>query len=109
MKSTSCPRLFLLLALVFFTSGASCLHAQTRTVNRVAATGSASYFVLDDGSLYGAGQYPAHSGNAATYPAKITTGVKEVFASERRVFFLKTDGTLLALGDNSSGEFGVGT
>ncbi len=109
MKSTSCPRLFLLLALVFFTSGASGLHAQTRTVTRVAAVGNVSYFVLDDGSLYGAGQYPAHSGNAATHPAKITTGVKEVFAAARRVFFLKTDGTLWALGDNSSGEFGVGT
>ncbi len=51
MKSTSCPRLFLLLALVFFASGASGLHAQTRTVTRVAAEGTVSYFVLDDGSL----------------------------------------------------------
>ena len=109
MKSTSCPRLFLLLALVFFTSGASGLHAQTRTVTRVAAVGDASYFVLDDGALYGAGQYLGHSGNAATYPAKITTGVKEIFATSSRVFFLKTDGTLWALGSNNSGEFGNGT
>jgi alpha-tubulin suppressor-like RCC1 family protein len=111
MKSTSCPRLFLLLALVFFASGASCLHAQTRTVTRVAAVGSASYFLLDDGALYGAGQGAGVSGNATTYPAKITTGVKEVFAGKygRIVFNIKTDGTLWALGDNSSGEFGNGT
>lgn len=109
MKSTSCPRLLLLLALVFFASGAAGLHAQTRTVTRVAAEGLVSYILLDDGALYGAGQYPGHSGNAATYPSKITTGVKEVFATGRRVFYLKTDGTLWALGDNSSGEFGNGT
>ena len=111
MISTSCSRRLLLLAFVFFASGASCLHAQTRTVTRVAAVGNASYFVLDDGSLWGAGQYQGYSGNAATYPARITTGVKEVFAdwNQRRVFFLKTDGALWALGDNSSGEFGVGT
>jgi alpha-tubulin suppressor-like RCC1 family protein len=109
MKSTSCPRLFLLLALVFFASGSSCLHAQTRTVTRVAADGNASYFVLDDGSLYGAGQYAGYNGIAATYPNLISTGVKEVFANRWRAFFIKTDGTLWAQGTNSSGEFGNGT
>ena len=108
MKSTSCPRLFLLIALVFFTSGAACLRAQTRTVTRVAAFDAASYFVLDDGSLYGAGQSYLVTGNATTYPVKITTGVKEVFANSSRVFYLKTDGTLWASGLNSAGEFGNG-
>lgn len=60
------------------------------------------------GAVWG-GAVSGHSGNAATYPSKITTGVKEVFATGRRVFYLKTDGTLWALGDNSSGEFGNGT
>ena len=106
MKSTSCPRLFLLLALVFFTSGASGLYAQTRTVTRVAAVGTASYFVLDDGALYEAGS--SFRGNVGG-PRSISTGVKEVFAGPQSVFFLKTDGTLWALGSNNSGEFGNGT
>ena len=109
MISTSCSRLLLLLALVFFASGASCLHAQPRTVTRVAAVGNASYFVLDDGSLWGAGQSYVFTGNATTYPVKITTGVKEVFANSVRVFYLKTDDTLWASGVNSNGEFGNGT
>jgi alpha-tubulin suppressor-like RCC1 family protein len=103
MKSTSCPRLLLLLATVFFASGASGLHAQTRTVTRVAAVDSASYFVLDDGALYAAGASFIGYGSG---PRSISTGVKEIFARGNRIFFLKTDGTLWALGGNSRGEFG---
>jgi hypothetical protein len=106
MKSTS-NRLQLILTVFMFLGGISQLFAQTRTVTRVAAVGNASYFVLDDGALYAAGVYPNWTGNAAT--VKITTGVKEVFANVGRLFFLKTDGTLWALGNNSSGEFGNGT
>jgi alpha-tubulin suppressor-like RCC1 family protein len=107
MKSISCPRLFLLLALVFFTSGAACLHAQTRTVTRVAAVGNASYFVLDDGALYAAGQsvWTVHGSG----PRLISTGVKEIFASQRKVFYITTNGILSALGDNNFGEFGIGS
>ena len=93
MKSTSCPRLLLLLALVFFASGASCLHAQTRTVASFAAWGKASYFILDDGALYVANDYP-YTSSASNYPIKITTGVKSVFPGDNRCFYLKTDDSL---------------
>ena len=107
MKFITNRLLLVLAAFVLLGGGISQLFAQTRTVTRVAAVGNASYFVLDDGALYAAGVYPNWTGNAAT--VKITTGVKEVFAAVDRLFFLKTDGTLWALGNNSSGEFGNGT
>jgi alpha-tubulin suppressor-like RCC1 family protein len=109
MKSISNRLLLILAVFLLLGGGISQLFAQTRTVTRVAAEGTVSYFVLDDGSLWGAGNYQGSSGNAATYPARITTGVKDVFATRSRAFFLKTDGTLWAFGYNSSGEFGNGT
>jgi alpha-tubulin suppressor-like RCC1 family protein len=73
----------------------------------VAAVGNASYFVLDDGALYAAGQsvWTVHGSG----PRLISTGVKEIFASQRKVFYITTNGILWALGDNNFGEFGIGS
>ena len=47
--------------------------------------------------------------NASNYPIKITTGVKSVFPGDNRCFYLKTDDSLWAVGDNSYGQLADGT
>jgi alpha-tubulin suppressor-like RCC1 family protein len=108
MKSISNRLLLILTVFLLLGGGIGQLFAQTRTVSSAIVFGQSSYFVLDDGTLYAANAYP-YSDTASAYPKKITTGVKSVYAGSNHFFFLKTNGTLWAVGDNSYGQLADGT
>ena len=103
MKTAYHRLLLIVAASLFFAGGFTRLNGQTRPVTTFAAWGKASYFILDDGALYVANDYP-YTYSASNYPVKITTGVKSVFPGDNRCFFLKTDDSLWAVGDNTYGQ-----
>jgi len=70
-------------------------------------------FVTRAGDLYGCGKMDWQGKSAQTTPVKIASGVQAAWAGGLEYFtftlFLKTDGTLWGLGDNSYGELGSAT
>jgi alpha-tubulin suppressor-like RCC1 family protein len=68
------------------------------------ASGSCALFLLNDGKLYGAGDFGDGFGVRST-PTLISAGVKKVVGGQ---FALKTDGTWICFGANESGSLGIG-
>lgn len=70
-------------------------------------------FVTRAGDLYGCGKMDWQGKSAQTTPVKIASGVQAAWAGGLEYFtftlFLKTDGTLWGLGDNTYGELGSST
>jgi alpha-tubulin suppressor-like RCC1 family protein len=66
--------------------------------------GSCALFLLNDGKLYGTGDFNDGGGNR-TSPVLISTGIRKVVGGQ---FALKTDGTWIGFGGNESGSLGVG-
>lgn len=82
----------------------------------ISAGGRHSMFVKTDGSLWAMGDnYYGQLGAAydavasfRTIPVQVATGVALVFAGSTHTLFVKTDGSLWAVGENRFGEFGLG-
>src|SRR5665213_1870952 len=92
-------------------------HA-TLTVTNIAAGGAYSLFLKSDGSLWvvganNSGQLGDGSTNPGTYKTNkpeniVASGVMATAAGISHSLFLKSDGSLWAMGDNSSGQLGAG-
>jgi hypothetical protein len=65
-------------------------------------------FLLNDGRLYGAGNFHEGGGNR-TAPVLLLSGVARVVGAYFQFHALKTDGTWWSFGNNNSGQLGVGT
>lgn len=97
------------------TSGAATLSlVAPRGVIAVAAGGNQTFFLKDDGSLWGSGGNQTGALGDGTNltrlsPVRIATGVARVAAGTSHALFVKADGTLWATGANSSGQLGDGT
>ena len=102
--------LFCALAVPAFTSGA-------QTVTRIAAGSGHTLFVKSDGSLWAMGDNSSGQlgiGSADIYntnlPEQVVGGnVTEIAAGDSFSLFLKSDGSLWAMGYNGDGELGDGT
>jgi alpha-tubulin suppressor-like RCC1 family protein len=110
MKPTSCPRLFLLLALVFFTDSQGFGAGLS-----VSPGNSHSLVVTTDGTLLARGWngYGAiNGGSTASFnqkDSKLTTldiNVVQAAAGNNYSLYLKSDGTLWGMGANWSGNLG---
>ena len=90
----------------------------TNGVVAISAGSDFSLFLKNDGSLWGMGDeesgqlgdgtygtYPSYSTNL---PVEITNGVTAISAGFAHSLFIKSDGSLWAMGDNSYGELGTG-
>ena len=87
-------------------------------VASVVAGNAFTMFVKTDGTLWatgfdGSGQLGDNSPPAGPYfrtaPVQVANGVASVSAGDAHTMFVKTDGTLWAMGDNSKGQLGDGT
>jgi alpha-tubulin suppressor-like RCC1 family protein len=95
------------------------LTSGAQAVTQVAAGGFHSLFIESDGSLWAMGRNnfgqlgdgSTNSGNYATnLPERIVTGdVTAIAAGGDHSLFLKSDGSLWAMGNNSNGQLGDGT
>jgi alpha-tubulin suppressor-like RCC1 family protein len=90
----------------------------TTPVTKVVASGGITLFLRADGSLWGmGGNYAGQLGDGTsgnfnyrfTPERVVPSGVADMAAGQSHSLFLKTDGSLWAMGDNSDGQFGNGT
>lgn len=97
------------------TASSSSTPAQMATqVIQSAAGTEISFFIRDNGDLWGTGrnnygQLGTGSTGSQFTPVPIATQVAQVAAGSDHTLFVKTDGTLWAMGSNSSGRLGDGT
>jgi alpha-tubulin suppressor-like RCC1 family protein len=86
-------------------------------VRQIAVGGTFSLVLGSDGSVWGwGGDYDSQLGNAATYswtrPVEtigMDSGITQIAAGFLHALALRSDGTVLAWGDDQSGEIGNGT
>ena len=88
-------------------------------VQAIAAGRFHSLFLKVDGSVWATGEGSSGQLGAEefalnppyayiTTPVQVLSGVKAIAAAESYSFFLKTDGSLWATGENTEGRFGIG-
>ncbi|MBN1128944.1 MAG: immunoglobulin domain-containing protein, partial [Chitinispirillaceae bacterium] len=78
-------------------------------VQKVAAKGTTSLFLKNNGELWGCGSDLDPGYNFSLYARLITSNVEEMSAGASHVLILKTDGTLWGYGFNDVGQLGDGT
>ena len=90
----------------------------TNGVVAISAGSDFSLFLKNDGSLWGMGDeesgqlgdgtYGSYPNYSTNLPVQITNGVTAISAGFAHSLFIKSDGSLWAMGDNSYGELGTG-
>jgi hypothetical protein len=95
------------------------VEIQSNGVIAISAGYDFSLFLKSDGTMWGMGDQGAGELGDGTYgssvdnygtnmPVKITNGVVAISAGYQHSLFIKTDGSLWAMGDNTYGEYGNG-